>query len=77
VPTHEISSFNHFIGAQDEVRWDLNADFLCGFQIYDEFKLARLFNCDVTRACPAQYFDEFLSAGSRRRAERLEFGIGG
>jgi hypothetical protein len=60
-PTCDINSFNHFIGAQGEVRRDLNADFLCGFQIYDEFELARLFDWDVARACSAQYFDELAT----------------
>jgi hypothetical protein len=66
VPTHDINSFNHFIGAQGEVRRNLNADFLCGFQIYDEFELARLFDWDFARSCPAQYFDELATQQAKQ-----------
>jgi hypothetical protein len=34
---------DQLVGAQDEVRRDLEADFLCGYQIDDKLELARLF----------------------------------
>jgi hypothetical protein len=41
--------FDQLVGAQDEARRDIDADFLCGFQIDDELEFARLFNRDIGR----------------------------
>jgi hypothetical protein len=40
-------SFDQFVGAQDEVRRNLKADFLCESQIDDKLEFARLFDWNV------------------------------
>ena len=55
-------SFNHFIGAQSEAGRDLNADFFCGFHIYDEFELGRLYDGKVGRFRSFQNFSD-VNAG--------------
>src|SRR5581483_2815068 len=58
VPNRDIVSFDHFVGTQDKARRDIKADLVGGPQIDDKLEPARLFDRDVARACPLQYFDK-------------------
>jgi hypothetical protein len=63
--THALQQFNslfdHLVGAQDEVRRDLDADFLRGFQVDDKLELARLFDRNVGRTSPAQHLGKLAA----------------
>jgi hypothetical protein len=61
-PAHDRKSgalFDRLVGAQDEVRRDIDAHFLRDFQIDDQFEPARLFNGNIARTDPRAILWQF------------------